>query len=176
MILRINRPAVAATTIAVRSPSSDHGVTIAPESLKSSIFRYEIHSIAGAPAAPSHVRAARGKRRCARSAGGSISRTSRSGIVVVGLVAASGFTMAIFIASLAFPEPAVLATAKLAILVASAMAAVAAPRAAARAQRHVGPSAHGSHGVSFTSRLATRARRAAVGGGAARRTRVAGLQ
>jgi Na+:H+ antiporter, NhaA family len=44
------------------------------------------------------------------------------GIAVVGLVAGIGFTMAIFIASLAFADQAMLATAKLAVLIASAAA------------------------------------------------------
>ncbi len=46
------------------------------------------------------------------------------GVAVVGLVAGIGFTMAIFIAGLAFPGAALLATSKLAILLASALAAV----------------------------------------------------
>ena len=46
------------------------------------------------------------------------------GVSVVGLVAGIGFTMAIFIAGLAFPGAALLATSKLAILLASALAAV----------------------------------------------------
>ena len=46
------------------------------------------------------------------------------GVAVVGLVAGIGFTMAIFIAGLAFPAETLLATSKLAILLASALAAV----------------------------------------------------
>jgi len=46
------------------------------------------------------------------------------GVLVVGLVAGIGFTMAIFIAGLAFVEPALLAAAKLGVLVASAATAV----------------------------------------------------
>ncbi len=47
-----------------------------------------------------------------------------SGVLVVGLVAGIGFTMAIFVAGLAFADPAILAAAKLGVLVASALAAV----------------------------------------------------
>jgi len=46
------------------------------------------------------------------------------GVVLVGAVAGIGFTMAIFIAGMAFPDPASLGVAKLAILVASAIAGV----------------------------------------------------
>ncbi|WP_437594825.1 Na+/H+ antiporter NhaA [Sorangium sp. So ce1000] len=46
------------------------------------------------------------------------------GIAVVGCVAGVGFTMAIFIAGLAFDEPALLAAAKLGVLLASTVAAV----------------------------------------------------
>jgi NhaA family Na+:H+ antiporter len=46
------------------------------------------------------------------------------GVLVVGLVAGIGFTMAIFIAGLAFREPAQLSAAKLGVLVASALAGV----------------------------------------------------
>ncbi len=45
------------------------------------------------------------------------------GVLVVGCVGGIGFTMAIFIAGLAFPDPSHLATAKLAILLSSAIAA-----------------------------------------------------
>jgi NhaA family Na+:H+ antiporter len=45
-------------------------------------------------------------------------------ILLVGVVAGIGFTMAIFIAGLAFPDPRMLGTAKVAILVASAIAGV----------------------------------------------------
>jgi len=48
--------------------------------------------------------------------------TTRSGVLVVGVVAGIGFTMALFIASLAFPPGPMLATAKLAILLASLVA------------------------------------------------------
>ncbi len=44
------------------------------------------------------------------------------GLVVVGVVAGIGFTMAIFIAGLAFPDPGMLGAAKLAVLLASALA------------------------------------------------------
>ena len=47
------------------------------------------------------------------------------GLTVVGMVAGVGFTMALFIAALAFADPAQLAPAKLAVLAASAAAAVA---------------------------------------------------
>lgn len=47
-------------------------------------------------------------------------------ILVVGLVAGIGFTMAIFIASLAFSDPGMLAASKLAILIASGVAGIAA--------------------------------------------------
>lgn len=50
---------------------------------------------------------------------------SRAGVLVVGLVAGIGFTMAIFVAGLAFPSPEMLATAKLAVLAASVLAALA---------------------------------------------------
>lgn len=46
------------------------------------------------------------------------------GIVLVGLLAGIGFTMSIFIASLAFNDPALLAAAKLSVLCASAAAAI----------------------------------------------------
>jgi NhaA family Na+:H+ antiporter len=46
------------------------------------------------------------------------------GLVVVGVVAGIGFTMAIFVAGLAFPDPGMLGAAKLAVLVASAAAGV----------------------------------------------------
>ena len=46
------------------------------------------------------------------------------GIALVGLVAGIGFTMAIFIAGLAFPDPGMLAASKLAVLVASTIAGV----------------------------------------------------
>jgi NhaA family Na+:H+ antiporter len=46
------------------------------------------------------------------------------GVLLVGLVAGIGFTMAIFIAGLAFPDRAALAAAKLAVLAASAFAGV----------------------------------------------------
>ncbi len=46
------------------------------------------------------------------------------GLTVVGVVAGIGFTMAIFIAGLAFPDPRMLAAAKLAVLIASAGAGV----------------------------------------------------
>ena len=49
---------------------------------------------------------------------------SLRGLVVVGLVAGIGFTMAIFIAGLAFRDVELLAAAKLAVLLASATAAV----------------------------------------------------
>lgn len=52
-------------------------------------------------------------------------RVTWAGIVVVGLVAGIGFTMAIFIAGLAFSGPAHLNSAKTAVLIASAVAAVA---------------------------------------------------
>jgi Na+:H+ antiporter, NhaA family len=53
------------------------------------------------------------------------SGVERGGVIVVGLLGGIGFTMAIFIANLAFPDAAMLATAKFAVLVASAVAAVA---------------------------------------------------
>jgi NhaA family Na+:H+ antiporter len=46
------------------------------------------------------------------------------GVLLVGLVAGIGFTMAIFIAGLAFPDPTALGAAKLAVLAASAIAGV----------------------------------------------------
>jgi len=46
------------------------------------------------------------------------------GVALVGVVAGIGFTMAIFIAGLAFPDPAALGAAKLAVLAASALAGV----------------------------------------------------
>lgn len=46
------------------------------------------------------------------------------GVTLVGLVAGIGFTMAIFIGSLAFTDPTMLAAAKLAVLVASAVAGI----------------------------------------------------
>jgi NhaA family Na+:H+ antiporter len=46
------------------------------------------------------------------------------GVTVVGVAGGIGFTMAIFIANLAFPDPGLLAAAKLGVLVASAIAAV----------------------------------------------------
>ncbi|APR76623.1 Na+/H+ antiporter NhaA type [Minicystis rosea] len=46
------------------------------------------------------------------------------GVALVGLVAGIGFTMAIFIAGLAFPDPAALGAAKIAILAASAIVGV----------------------------------------------------
>ncbi|MEO7331574.1 MAG: Na+/H+ antiporter NhaA [Minicystis sp.] len=46
------------------------------------------------------------------------------GLTVVGMVAGIGFTMAIFIAGLAFPDKGMLGTAKLAVLLASAVAGV----------------------------------------------------
>lgn len=47
-----------------------------------------------------------------------------AGIVLVGLLAGIGFTMSIFIASLAFDDPALLAASKLSVLCASGAAAV----------------------------------------------------
>lgn len=47
-----------------------------------------------------------------------------SGVLLVGIVAGIGFTMAIFVASLAFPDPTYLGAAKLAVLVGSAASAV----------------------------------------------------
>jgi NhaA family Na+:H+ antiporter len=47
-----------------------------------------------------------------------------SGILLVGVVAGIGFTMAIFIAGLAFPDPELLASAKLGVLIASGVAAI----------------------------------------------------
>lgn len=47
-----------------------------------------------------------------------------SGVLLVGLVAGIGFTMAIFVASLAFADPVYLGAAKLAVLVGSAVSAV----------------------------------------------------
>jgi NhaA family Na+:H+ antiporter len=47
-----------------------------------------------------------------------------AGVTVVGCVAGIGFTMAIFIAGLAFPDPALLGAAKLGILAASLLAAL----------------------------------------------------
>lgn len=46
------------------------------------------------------------------------------GVLLVGAVAGIGFTMAIFIAGLAFPDPAALGAAKLAVLAASAVAGI----------------------------------------------------
>jgi NhaA family Na+:H+ antiporter len=46
------------------------------------------------------------------------------GLTVVGLVAGVGFTMALFIAQLAFHQPALLGAAKLAVLAGSAIAGV----------------------------------------------------
>lgn len=46
------------------------------------------------------------------------------GVLLVGIVAGIGFTMAIFIAGLAFPDPAALGAAKLAVLAASVIAGV----------------------------------------------------
>ena len=46
------------------------------------------------------------------------------GLCVIGLLAGIGFTMAIFIANLAFPDAALLAQAKLAVMSASLLAAV----------------------------------------------------
>jgi NhaA family Na+:H+ antiporter len=48
-----------------------------------------------------------------------------SGIIGVGLLAGIGFTMSLFIASLAFPDPAVLREAKIGVLAASVIAALA---------------------------------------------------
>jgi NhaA family Na+:H+ antiporter len=45
-------------------------------------------------------------------------------VSLVGLLAGIGFTMSIFIANLAFTDPALLAAAKLSVLVASTVAAV----------------------------------------------------
>jgi Na+:H+ antiporter, NhaA family len=50
---------------------------------------------------------------------------SPAGIVVIGCLAGIGFTMSIFIAAIAFTEPASLAIAKLGVLAGSAIAAVA---------------------------------------------------
>jgi NhaA family Na+:H+ antiporter len=47
-----------------------------------------------------------------------------SGVLVLGVVAGIGFTMAIFIAELAFADPAMLGSAKLGVLIATAVAAV----------------------------------------------------
>jgi Na+:H+ antiporter, NhaA family len=47
---------------------------------------------------------------------------SGRGLLLVGLLGGIGFTMAIFIANLAFPDPALLASAKLAVLIGSAVA------------------------------------------------------
>lgn len=47
-----------------------------------------------------------------------------AGVGLVGLLAGIGFTMSIFIASLAFPDPALLSTAKLSVLAASGLAAL----------------------------------------------------
>jgi NhaA family Na+:H+ antiporter len=47
-----------------------------------------------------------------------------TGVSLVGLLAGIGFTMSIFIANLAFTDPALLAAAKLSVLVASTVAAV----------------------------------------------------
>ncbi|WP_245704298.1 Na+/H+ antiporter NhaA, partial [Pseudomonas defluvii] len=47
-----------------------------------------------------------------------------SGIGLVGLLAGIGFTMSIFISSLAFSDPALLSSAKLSVLAASAVAAI----------------------------------------------------
>lgn len=47
------------------------------------------------------------------------------GLLVVGCVAGVGFTMALFISALAFPDPLMLPVAKLAVLIGSAIAAVA---------------------------------------------------
>ncbi len=49
---------------------------------------------------------------------------SWGGVVLVGLLAGIGFTMSIFIAMLAFTEPALLGAAKLGVLVGSVVAAV----------------------------------------------------
>ena len=46
------------------------------------------------------------------------------GVTLVGLLAGIGFTMSIFIASLAFSDPALLSSAKLSVLAASSVAAV----------------------------------------------------
>jgi NhaA family Na+:H+ antiporter len=51
-------------------------------------------------------------------------RVDWRGIVLVGLLGGIGFTMSVFIATLAFGDPALLAAAKLAVLVASTLAAV----------------------------------------------------
>jgi len=51
------------------------------------------------------------------------SDVTRAGLAVMGAVAGIGFTMALFIAQLAFPPGAMLETAKLAILVGSLVAA-----------------------------------------------------
>jgi NhaA family Na+:H+ antiporter len=69
-------------------------------------------------------------------------RVTWSGLTVLGLVAGIGFTMAIFIAALAFPGSPHLGAAKLAVLAASATAAVAAllvGRFALRAPEHGEP-------------------------------------
>jgi NhaA family Na+:H+ antiporter len=49
---------------------------------------------------------------------------TRRGVLLVGLVGGSGFTISLFIAQLAFPPGALLDTAKLAILVGSGVAIV----------------------------------------------------
>jgi Na+:H+ antiporter, NhaA family len=53
------------------------------------------------------------------------SELSWRGVALVGLLGGIGFTMSIFIANLAFAEGALLATAKLAVLAASALAGAA---------------------------------------------------
>ncbi len=61
---------------------------------------------------------------------------SRRGVLVVGAVGGIGFTMSLFIAQLAFPDGPLLATAKLAILVASLTAALVGLAAGASLPRH----------------------------------------
>jgi len=51
--------------------------------------------------------------------------TTPAALVVVGLLGGIGFTMSIFIAALAFPDPALLSAAKLGVLIASIIAALA---------------------------------------------------
>ena len=51
--------------------------------------------------------------------------TSWQGLIGVGLIAGIGFTMSLFIASLAFPDPAMLSQAKMGVLGASVIAALA---------------------------------------------------